>query len=98
MSKFKIASKVLKHLAIGATAGAFVGATQTIPGQRGAGAKEGALHGAYAIGGLMALPKLGRAAAKTVLIGRAGLRHTKVVRTGRIMFRRIRGRLVPIKV
>lgn len=78
---------------IGSTAvGGLMGMNNAPAGFRRAGLKEGAISGAAMGTGLIFAPKLVRASAKS-LVKASG----KVAAKGGMVFRRVRGRIIPIK-
>lgn len=99
MSKFKFTKKLLKYAAL-TSAGAGTGAWTTGAGHsRTEDTKKGLLTGALLGAGIVLAPKLLKSGIARAA-GRGAVKNVKrqAMLTGKIVFRKIRGRLVPIKV
>jgi len=86
MAKFKVLKKLAKYAAIGGFAGAVAGHTASPAGLRKHGRNEGFVSGALASAALSVAPR--------------GIRKLGKMFAGKgsVIFRRIRGRIVPIRV
>ncbi len=99
MGKFR-AIKKLGTISIGLGAGAAVGVFRGMPGERSSAVVEGALLGG-ALGGAAAfarpLVKVGTRIVKSEAKHASRVAKVMGKRKGQVIFRRIRGRLVPIR-
>ena len=83
-------------LGVGTGIGAISGLSRAEPGLRKQGAKEGAIVGLTLGGAIAFSPALVRFAGRTIKTeAKRGFKLAK--KTGKVVFRRIRGRIIPIR-